>query len=206
MECDRSKNGKKAFWTAYCDSNGNGQYDETEVSQRVITNRCNPVNNLNSLWEINCGTGVQTRQCGVDLTEAAAIRNGNAEPLPVLAECAKVLSTKKTRWKFTCDRNQNGVADEDEVSQLIVVNQKRFHNVDFNCGTYDDCFGCTDEELTGFVTNKETENPGSIIYECVETLWGTGKARYRYACDNNLNGVIDDGDKVSEYIVKQDEN
>ena len=43
--------------------------------------------------------------------------------------------------------------------------------------------------MTGFVTNEETENPGSIIYECVETLWGTGKARYRYACDNNSNGI-----------------
>ena len=78
---------------------------------------------MSSRWEINCGTGVQTRQCGVDLTEAAAIRNGNSEPLPVIAECLKVMNTKKTRWKFTCDRNQNGVADEDELTQLSIVNQ-----------------------------------------------------------------------------------
>ena len=161
---------------------------------------------MSSLWEINCGTGVQTRQCGVDLTEAADIRNENAEPLPVLAECSKVLSPTKAQWKYTCDRNQNGVADEDELTKLIVVNQNKFHDIDFNCGTHDDCFGCTDEELAGFVTNKETENPGSIIYECVETLWGTEKARYRYACDNNLNGIIDEGDQIKEYIVKQSDS
>ena len=186
--------------------NENGQLDDDETPFKLITNKCEPANNAQSSWEIDCGTGQKTRECGVDLVQAQAIRNGNPEPLPVIAKCVKVLTKKKTRWQFVCDLNQNGQADENEHDLVTVVNQERFHNVDFNCGTFDNCFACSDEVLQSFINNKETENPGDILFECIKTLWGEGKARYRYACDVNGNGFIDDEDRLKEFIVKQGED
>ena len=205
LECDRKKNYARSFWKLFCDENQNGILDGDEVPKKLITNKCQPVSNVVSQWEINCGTAQQTRQCGVDLSKAQAIRNVNSDPLPVIAECLKILSNKKTRWQFTCDRNQNGLPDENEHQLVTAVNQERFNNVEFNCGTVDNCFACTNDELSSFILNKETNNPGDVIFECVETLWGTGKARYRYACDFNGNGVIDEQDNVKEFIVKQNE-
>ena len=77
--------------------NENGQLDDDETPFKLITNKCEPANNAQSSWEIDCGTGQKTRECGVDLVQAQAIRNGNPEPLPVIAKCVKVLTKKKTR-------------------------------------------------------------------------------------------------------------
>merc|ERR1711935_1170427 len=186
------------FWTVCCDKDGNGEYNEGELISSVLTKSCKAVNNAESLWEINCGSGKETRQCGVALSDASAIRNSNSKPLPVLAECIKVVSAKKMRWKYTCDRNENGIADDDEPSKLVLVNKKKFHNVDFDCGTEDTCFDCKKSTLKSFVN---TANKDAIITECVETNWSKGKATYTFGCDANGNGKLDEDENSKDVIV-----
>lgn len=198
IECMRTKK-KKAFWSIFCDNDENGVFSEGDEKSDVITKECNPVNNAKSLWEINCGDGNVVRQCGVDLAEAAAIRNSNAEPLPVIAECVKVMNAKKTRWRYTCDENQNGVVDSDERSFMAVVNKNKFNNVDFDCGSDDNCFNCKKKDLKSF-TKVEYED--GLIIECVGTDWAKGKAKYRYGCDSNGNGVIDGNENTKEVNVQ----
>ena len=210
IQCERTKNKDRAFWKAYCDRDGDGEQlmtaDDLEHDTIVATNKCKPVNNMKSLWELNCGKGKETRQCGVDLVNAQAVNNPNPEPFPIIAQCIKRLTPTRTRWSYTCDHNQNGLQDSSH-SMITIVGREKFDKIEFNCGSYDNCLGCQNKHLKSFVVNKETENPGSIIYECVETIWGgkwgAEKAKYRYACDNNQNGIIDDGDKIKEVIVKR---
>ena len=112
VDCIRSKNSRKAFWRVYCDVDNDGEFTESnDPLSSVLTNKCKPVSNLISFWEINCGDGERVRQCGVDLSDAVAINNVNQEPMPVLAECTKRIDAKKTRWRYICDLNQNGAAD-----------------------------------------------------------------------------------------------
>merc|ERR1711887_346457 len=149
IACKSTKK-NKAFWTVYCDKDGDGEYGGDELYSSVITKDCKAKNNAKSIWEINCGDGKELRQCGVALSDAVAIRNSNAKPLPVLADCVKVMNAKKTRWRYTCDRNED-----------------------------------------------------AILTQCVETNWSKGKATYKFACDANDNGKIDEGENVKEVVVTQ---
>ena len=137
--------------------------DPTDPGLRIVaTNKCKPVNNMNSLWELNCGGGDVIRQCGVDLIDAQAVNNPNPEPFPIIAECVKKLTPTRTRWRYSCDRDQNGLPD-DSHSMIKIVGREKFDKVEFDCGNFDNCFVCHNKDLESFVVNKETENPGSII-------------------------------------------
>ena len=43
-----------------------------------------------------------------------------------------------------------------------------------------------------------------LIIECVATDWAKAKAKYRYGCDANGNGVIDDGENTKDVNVQID--
>ena len=114
-----------------------------------------------------------------------------------------MMNAKKTRWRYTCDANQNGLADSDERSMMAVVNKKKFNNIDFDCGSDDNCFNCKKKDLKSFIVPQVTYEDGLII-ECVATDWAKAKAKYRYGCDANGNGVIDDGESTKDVNVQMD--
>ena len=98
---------------------------------------------------------------------------------------------QKTKWRFTCDVNGNGLPDEDESFQTAQIKNLNFSKVQVNCGDLDTCLGCLN---TGFTAvNTDTKNPGDILISCGGTT-GANKANIKLTCDKNANGIADDGE------------
>ena len=150
-ECVGAFNTKKAHWNIFCDANQNGVRDDDELTQTVIGKKnCKAIVNMEkSPWTLNCGSGPQLTACGIELaTVQSQITNINqGNQYPVIVECTKQQSVKRSKWRFTCDVNSNGVADEGESSFTQWVLKGDFSNINVNCGDLDNCLGCLDSNI-----------------------------------------------------------
>lgn len=115
---------------------------------------------------------------------------------------------QKSKWRFTCDSNENGVADENETFLTEWIKNGDFSKIVLNCGDLDNCLGCLDSNIkwvnpTGpwnpvtniifRITNSNKKNPGDILISCGQTL-STSQASIKFTCDKNANGIEDNGE------------
>ena len=54
---------------------------------------------------------------------------------------------QRSKWRFTCDSNENGVADENESFLTEWIKNGDFSKIVVNCGDLDNCLGCLDSEI-----------------------------------------------------------
>ena len=102
-----------------------------------------------SMWSLNCGDGNQVSACGNQIADVQSqIANINQDnQFPVLIECTKLQNAKRSKWRFTCDSNENGVADENESFLTEWIKNGDFSKIVVNCGDLDNCLGCLDSEI-----------------------------------------------------------
>ena len=63
---------------------------------------------------------------------------------------------QRSKWRFTCDSNDNGEADENESFLTEWIKNGDFSKIVVNCGDLDNCLGCLDSEIKWVLNNKES--------------------------------------------------
>lgn len=74
---------------------------------------------------------IQFSDCGIAFDDIlSSIENLNeGNQFPIIPRCTKVENANKTKWRFTCDVNQNGVEDENDTFETAFIKRGDFSNV-----------------------------------------------------------------------------
>ena len=69
--------------------------------------------------------------CGIAfddiLSSITNLNDGNQ--FPIIPRCTKVENANKTKWRFTCDVNENGIEDENDTFETAFIKRGDFSNV-----------------------------------------------------------------------------